>query len=78
MQEEDYLIYKELPKNINFKAQNLPHPNYRETKDIVQDDFTATKILFTITAVILSSMTLFMTLYLAPLLYHAWRFITYF
>ncbi len=42
------------------------------------EDFSLTKIILTMTALILSSMTIFMIIYLIPLLYHAWRFITFF
>jgi len=76
MQEKDYLIYQELPNSINLKGKNLPCQNYRMPKKNIRDDFTTTKIIFTLIAVILSSIIFFMIVYLIPYFYHGWRFIS--
>jgi len=75
MQEEDYLISQELPNYKDLRNKTPPRQNYRTIKTKRYDEFTTTKIIFVLIALILSSILFFTIIYFIPYFYHGWRFI---
>ena len=76
LEEEDYLKFQESRTKIDIKGKNPPSQSFLKLKKNSHHNYNTTRIIFTLIAVTLSLLIIFMLIYYIPYFYYGWRFLS--